>query len=214
MIKGQEIRMTPYEIADGIKTWCVWTGFTAGWCGQCQCSINTFARCAGFFCPRCDHFNVQSWSNSCIPHLKPDFGPTRTTIHKGGQLARKFFRRNHKYTVGQKVWANRCHYPNRGTKVEEGRIVEPGSDLWPWLTSYQVQFESDGRILRCDQQEICPRTPTTKFIRQLLYAEKDWMHHISEISTSEIRQSPFINGKMSRIAPRKRLSCIVGTFCS
>ena len=146
MIKGNEIRMTPYEMAEAIRTWCNYPGFTAEKC-SCGATVNTFAGCPGYHCPKCDRYNCQSWSCHQIPHQHPDFGPSLRDIRKGGKINRRFLEKSRKFSIGQRVWADRCHWPMTKTvhRIQPGRIIGFGDALRPSLTWYHVEFD-DGHV--------------------------------------------------------------------
>lgn len=153
MIKGEEIKMTPYEIAEAMNTWFAWPGFTAEWCHKCNVSINTFGHGPGYFCPNCHDYNNQCWSNSFIPHLHPDFGPTLRIIRKGVKIARKLTEKKRRFSTGQRVWANQNpdkYYPSR---ICPGRIKSFGEAWMPWLTWYYVEFD-DGQTKMVLQSRI------------------------------------------------------------
>ena len=58
--------------------WHNFNGFTAATCGSCKKTAN-IPQGAGWFCA-CEHYNVLPFSGMNIPHLRPDYGPTRERI--------------------------------------------------------------------------------------------------------------------------------------
>lgn len=188
MIKGKEITMNPYQIAESIKTWCNWPGFTAEQChnDDCGVTINTLAGGPGYFCPRCDHYNVQSHSGFFIPHRNPDFGPTLETIRKGSKIAARYSRTAHKFYVGQKVWANKCSWPDRRTIVGEAYITKPGKDCYPCMIFYYVQFNDEKFERHIYGNNICARPRGSSSIRRILFWDKPWLVHITQVSIKEI----------------------------
>lgn len=191
MIKSQEITMDSYAIAHAIKTWCHYPGFTAEWCHnqECQASINTFAHSPGWFCPRCDDFNNQPFSCSFMPHIRPEFGPTAATIRKGGRIADRYSRKAHRFTLGQKVWANKCTYPDRRIMVEAGVIVKGADDCWPFLTSYWIRFDEETFNRMIWQADICRRNLRSTIMRAVLFAGKKWLTDINQVAADEIERA-------------------------
>lgn len=185
---GKEITMNPYQIADACETWCNYSGFTAEVCHNCEAAINTFAGGPGYFCPRCDCYNVQCWHGFWIPHVKPEFGPTLRIIRKGHKIASRFARQG-RFNVSQKVWADRNQWPrgSGGYDVRPARIKKVGSCYSKSLRFYDVEFE-DGVVMYMVEEDICRRPRDMDWIRGAMLAEKSWYDDVSQISAWELKR--------------------------
>lgn len=178
MRMGTEIKMKPHEIADAIRSWHAWPGFSGESCARCYCTVNTFGHGPGWFCPNpnCkadakvelnydedEYFNNQSFSNSFMPHRHPRYGPTLQIIRKGCKLAQKRTIRNRKFSDDQKVFVNLRHWPFSYTEAiwRQGRIVKMVKSICG-LRWYLVRL-SDGKENRFIEEDICKSFETVPY---------------------------------------------------
>lgn len=152
---GCEITMRPYEIAKAILTWHGGCYFIGDACGECNCTVNTFGCTAygpaGWFCPNpeCDHYNIQPCHGGMMPWDRPDYGPTKRIIHKGGKLSQRDTLRGRRFMDDQKVLVNLSggsYYI--GGYWHPARIVNMQDDCYCGMRWYNVVLQ-DGtkRIL-------------------------------------------------------------------
>jgi len=139
MIKT-EIKMNPYEIADAILTWHGGCYFIGDACGKCNCTVNTFGNAPGWFCPNCDHFNNQCSHGGMMQWDKPDYGPTRRIIYKGGKLSQRDTLRRRKFADGQRVFINLRGYSFRSYEADwrAARIVSIRDECYCGMRWYNV----------------------------------------------------------------------------
>ncbi len=135
-MKGMENTMKPHQIADAVLTWNTYPGFCGEVCSECKAEVNTFNGGPGWHCPRCDAYNVQCWSGGMgrFPWQHPDFGPTKTTIHKGHKMAHRNARRQRIFADGENV------------------LVVLGGGNW-WLLPLDKAFWSIARIVSMEEME-------------------------------------------------------------
>lgn len=164
MIKSQEIKMKPHEIAKAILTWPGGCYFIGDACGKCNCTVNTFGSAPGWFCPNpdCDHFNNQLFHGGPMPWNRPNYGPTKLIIHKGGKLSQRDTRRQRKFADNQKVFVNLRSYPFRASEGEwrQGRVVRMRDKNYCGLRWYIVGLR-DGTKRQFYEADVCTELITT-----------------------------------------------------
>ena len=87
-VTAEDLMWDVPKIADAVRTWNSFDGFTAETCGKCKATANVLGGCPGWFCP-CGHYNCQSWNCHTIPHAHPTYGPDRQVILDGVAQGRR-----------------------------------------------------------------------------------------------------------------------------
>ena len=100
---------TAEKIAEATLTWCNYPGWTAWSCGKCHATMNVLCG-AGFFCPRCEHYNILPWSGHIIPDEHPNFGPKLATIRRGHELAERMVEAKRKFKPGDHAASTTDHH--------------------------------------------------------------------------------------------------------
>jgi hypothetical protein len=122
-------------------------GFSGECCGHCNTTLNTTGGGSGWFCPKCEHFNCQSFTYNRPIHEEPDFGPPRVMIRAGYDLAAERAEKARKFKKGDRVIVDtRCGGPSYiyPRNDRPGTVVALDSEFGipaPGCQAYRIEFD-------------------------------------------------------------------------
>lgn len=140
--KPEDLMYTTQEIGRAVIDWANFTGFTAENCGSCKATANVLAGGPGWCCP-CGHYNVQSWSNSQIPHTQPKYGPPQQVILDGIKSVKYAF-----YSAEADALYGHCVYKVKGKETLVTIVCESKDQAKGWPDAVLVGQITIGDCVR------------------------------------------------------------------